>query len=434
MANDGQAGVAGAPDGDKAKEDITGAREIRLEAKRVAKQAAADHEAKKKGVARKGAAGRPVRAAASMAKAKLRHFLVAASFVVCVLIPLGVVAFYLYAVADDQYASHVGFSVRTEEVGSAIEFLGGITELSGSSSSDTDILYEFIQSQQIVRRVNEKVDLASIYENPGDPWFGLGSDTRIEALSSYWNRMVKVFYDNASGLIEVRVQAFHPEDAQLIAQLLFDESSQMINGLSSIARADAMSYAEEELVRAVERLKVTRQAKTAFQNRTQIVDPKADITGQMGVLNSLQQQLASSQIELQQLLLDGVSEQDRRVQQMRQKITAINALIDEERTKFGRVGPGAGGRAYSDLLAEFEVLQVDLEFAEKSYLSAQATRDASFAEAQRKSRYLAKHVEPTLAETALYPRRFVTLMMFAGFLLVGWAILTMIYYSLRDRR
>ena len=415
VAHDGQAEVAGTP----AKE-------------KPANAAAADPNAKKQTA--KNASAKPVRPPATKAKAQLRHFMIVASFVLCVLAPLGAAGFYLYAVADDQYASHVGFSVRTEEVGSAIEILGGITELSGSSSSDTDILYEFIQSQQIVRRVNERIDLASIYKNSGDPWFGLGDDTRIEALATYWNRMVKVFYDNASGLIEVRVLAFQPEDAQLIAEILFEESSQMINGLSSIARADAMGYAEEELERAVERLKVTRQAKTGFQNRTQIVDPKADITGQMGVLNSLQQQLATSRIELQQLLLAGVTNDDRRVQQARQKIEAINALISDERMKFGRAGSGVGGRAYSDLLAEFEALEVDLQFAQQSYLSAQAARDASFAEAQRKSRYLAKHVEPTLAETALYPRRLIIMLMLAGFLTIGWAILTMIYYSLRDRR
>lgn len=380
------------------------------------------------------AASPALRPAAGLARLQLRHMMVGLSFLVCVVFPVTVSAFYLYVVADDQYASHVGFSVRAEEVGSAIEFLGGITELSGSSSSDTDILYEFIQSQQIVRIVNEQVDLTSIYSNPSDPYFGLGDDTRIEAMSEYWNRMVKVFYDTSSGLIEVRVLAFHPEDSQLIAQTLFDESSRMINDLSAIARADAMSYAEEELERAVERLKLARQAKTAFQNRTQIVDPQADIQGQMGVLNSLQQQLAVTQIELQQFILDGVSPEDRRVQQSRQRINAINSLIEQERTKFGRIETGVGNQAYSELMAEFEAIAVDLEFAEKSYLSAQAARDAAFAEAQRKSRYLAKHVEPTMAETALYPRRLTILMILGGLSFIGWAILTMIYYSLRDRR
>lgn len=340
---------------------------------------------------------------------------------------------YLYGISRDQYASHVGFSVRKEDVGSAIELLGGITELSGSSSSDTDILYEFIQSQQMVSLVDEKLNLVEIYRQPSDPLFGLGPDTRIEALSAYWNRMVKVFYDRSSGLIEVRALAFNPEDAQKIALALFEESSRMINELSAIARTDAMSYAEEELERAIDRLKAARQAKTAFQNRTQIIDPSADLQGQMGVLNTLQSQLASASIELQMLLDNTTQDTDPRVLQARRRIAAIEELITEERNKLGSSNL-AVENGYSEVLAEFEALQVDLEFAQKSYISAQAARDAAFAEAQRKSRYLAMHVAPTLAETPQYPRRMTLVLVVAGLSFIFWSIMAMLYYSLRDRK
>lgn len=352
-----------------------------------------------------------------------------------VIAPVGVTALYLYTIAEDQYASHVGFSVRTEQVGSAIELLGGITELSGSSSSDTDILYEFIQSQQLVRQVTKKLDLAELYQKPGDPVFTLGGDTRIEALADYWNRMVKVFYDRGSGLIEVRVLAFDPQDAQTIARTLFDESSVMINDLSAIARADATRYAEEELKQAVAQLKLAAQAKTAFQNRTQIVDPSADVRSQMGILGSLQQEMAAAQIDLQEQLLQGSDANNPLVQKAGRRIEAINTLIEQERNKFGSTGQGAGvGNAYADLLAEFEALQIELEFRQKSYLSAQVARDAALAEALRKSRYLAMHVEPTLAETPQYPRRLVLVALISALAFISWAILAMIYYSLRDRR
>ena len=375
--------------------------------------------------------------AAGPARARFRHVLLLLSFLLWVAAPLGTAGWYLYTVAADQYASHVGFSVRKEEVGSAIELLGGITELSGSSSSDTDILFEFIQSQQMVRAIKQRIDLGAIYSKPEDPVFGLGDDARIEALSTYWQRMVKVFYDRASGLIEIRVLAFDPENAHAIATAIFDESSDMINRLSAIARSDATRYAEEELALAITRLKAARTAMTAFRNRNQIVDPAADIQGQMGLLNSLNGQMAAAQIELA-LLLDNSSEGDPRVQQARRKVEAIQKLIDEERSRFGDVSGQDGGAAdensYSRLIEEYEVLEVDLEFAQKSFLSAQATRDVSVAEAQRKSRYLATHIEPTLAETSEYPRRIMLLSMLAVFLFISWAILVMIYYSLRDRR
>ena len=374
--------------------------------------------------------------AAGPARLRLRHLLLIASFVLWILMPLGVAAWYLSTVAYDQYASHVGFSVRKEEVSSAVELLGGITELSGSSSSDTDILYEFIQSQQMVRAVNDRIDLREVYGRPGDPVFTLGEDARIEALSDYWQRMVNVFYDSASGLIEVRVLAFAPEDAHAIAAAVFEESSEMINDLSAIARADATRYAREELDRAIERLKEARTEMTAFRSRTQIVDPQADIQGRMGLLNTLQQQLATAMIEFD-LLLQNASDSDPRVARAQERVEVIQNRIDAERDRFGRAGAaeGSGGlENYSALISDYEALAVDQEFAEKSYLSALATYETALAEAQRQSRYLASHISPTLAETPQYPRRLMLLGLSGAFLLISWAIGAMIYYSLRDRR
>ena len=390
-----------------------------------------DRQPKPSGPTAKGPDNPAFAPPARPARVKTRHVLLLLSFVIWVLVPTGGVAVYLYTVAKDQYASHVGFSVRKEEVGTAMELLGGISALSGSSSTDTDILYEFIRSRQMVRLVNDRLDLQSIYTMSGDPFFSLGTDTRIEALVDYWKRVVNVYYDNSSGLIEVRALAFRPKDARAITQIVFEESSRMINELSAIAREDTTRYAREELDQAIARLKTTRAALTGFQNRTRIVDPTADLQGQMGLLNSLQQQLAAEKIQLEQLLGD-TTVSDPRVKALRKKIAAIEKLIEQERASFSSSETGAD--AFSQLFAEFQELQVNLEFAEKSYLSAQAAYDLAQAEAVRKSRYLATYIKPTLAETAEYPRRLQLVLLTLGALILSWSILAMIYYSLRDRR
>src|SRR5690554_4773875 len=212
---------------------------------------------------------------AGKSRAGSRHYAVLASFVVMVVLPTLVAAWYLWARAADQYASHLGFSVRKEEMSPAIELLGGITELSGSSSSDTDILYKFLQSQDLVRRIDEMLDLRAIWSNPvadKDPVFRYDTPGTIEDLLSYWQWMVKIYYDSSSGLIDVRVLSFDPEDSRRIAQALFAEGTEMINQLSAIAREDAIRYAKADLEEAVERLKTARQVMTEFRNRTQIVD------------------------------------------------------------------------------------------------------------------------------------------------------------------
>lgn len=374
---------------------------------------------------------------APRARAKKRHYGILISFVVLVLLPLVVTVYYLFSVAEEQYASSFGFAVRSEETSLASGLLGGLAGLSGgTSSSDTDILYEFIQSRALMKKVDAKLDLTAIYSRPeNDPIFAYDPSGSAEDLASYWRRMVHVGFASGSGLLEVEVKAFDPDDALAIAEAVIDESTIMINDLSAIAREDATRYAREDLDQAVTRLKSAREALTRFRSQTRIVDPSADIQGQMGLMNTLEAQLAETIIELN-LLIESASDTDPRIVQLRKRIEVIETLIEKERQKFGMgsAAPGPGEQDYSTLVGEFERLMVDVEYAEKSYLAAQTALDASLAEAQRQSRYLATYARPSRPESAQYPDRFQLSAVTGGMLLLIWSIGVLIYYSLRDRR
>lgn len=368
------------------------------------------------------------------AGAQRRHWMVVLSFLMFVVIPAAVVAWYLWERAADQYASTVGFSVRKEEVGSAVELLGGVAELSGSSSSDTDILYEFLQSQTLVADIDKAIDLRTMWSKPqNDPFYALKEGGAIEDLLVYWDGMVKITYDSGAGLIEVRALAFDPEDATAIAQALFDRSSQMINNLSAIAREDAIRYAREELETGVERLKIAREAVTRFRNINQLVDPTQDTQVQAGLLGTLQAQLAEALIDLD-IMRDTTRANDPRLTQAQRRVEVIENRIAAERQKMGLGGGEEAGEVFANLVSEYERLVVDREFAERSYTSALAAYDASQAEARRKSRYLAAHVQPTKAESSRFPERTLLLMLTTLFLFLVWSIATLMAYALRDRR
>ena len=176
-----------------------------------------------------------------------------------------------------------------------------------------------------------------------------------------------------------------------------------------------------------------RQALTAFRMRTQIVDPTADLEGQMGILNSLQAALAETLIELD-TLRENATDRDQRVIQTEKKVDAIRNRISEEREKFSASSEGPGGENYAELMAEYEKLSSDMLFDQTAYRSARAAHDIAQAEAQRQSRYLAAHIEPKLAEASLVPNRPYLLACVFGALLLGWSVMLLIYYSVRDRR
>lgn len=377
----------------------------------------------------------PIAPPARPARPKRRHWFVLLSFLLVAVAPVGIAAFYLWTRAADQYASNLAFSVRSEEQSSAVELLGGITDLSGSSSSDTDILFSFLKSQELVSKVNARVDLARIWSVVSveeDPIFAYDPSGTIEDLLSHWDRKVKIVYDSGTRLMELRVLAFDPDDAQAVAQAILDESTEMINRLSAIAREDAIKYSRDELEVSIERLKEARLSLTQFRNRTQIVDPSIDTQNQMGVLVTLQQQLADSLIELD-LLADTTRNDDPRIAQANRRVEVIQARIEAERKKLGLGTGDEGGVVFADLVGEYESLIVDREFAETAYTSALATYDGAIAEARRQSRYLAAHIQPTRAQQAEYPERLRITLLIALFSFLTWGILSLAYYSLRDR-
>lgn len=369
---------------------------------------------------------------ARSARWKGRHVFVVASFLLWVCAPTALIGRYMAAVAQNQYASHVGFSVQKDATPSPQDLLGGLAAISGSASSDTDILYEFIQSPEMVARANRRLDLATIFNNPKDPVFSLGDDTRIEALTAHWNRVVRIDYDRSGNLLELRTLAFSAPDAQTLAQVIFDESSDMINAISAISREDAIRHARTDRAHALERLKEARTALSNFQNRTHILNPLIELQNQANLLGNLKAQLTEASVRLEMLSLNKTSRRDPRTDQARKEIQTLKTLIQKEQQAFMTVAHGQPNRP--ELLAEYETLKVNLEFAEQSFLSAQTVYDTALATAQRKSRYLATYIAPTRAQTPEYPRRARITALTFGTLLLLWAIFIMAYYAVRDRR
>jgi capsular polysaccharide transport system permease protein len=377
----------------------------------------------------------PVAPAATRSRLKSRHHNIVRSMMILILLPLSVITGYLYLLAEDQYASRTGFTIRQEETGSASDLMGGLAQVFASASpGNADLLFEYVQSQELVERIDARFDLMAHYTQywPYDPLYSLWPSATIEDLVWFWGRLVRVTYDKSSGLIMVEARAADAESARQITLMIVEESEAMINRLNETARRDTTRNAETDLEAALERLRKAREAVAEFRARTQIVDPVADIQGRLGVLNNLQQQLAEALVSYD-LLLQTSEPSDPRVRQAQRRIDVVRNRISEERRMFAEQDITVDQTNYPQLIAQFESLQVDQAFAETTYQAALTALDAARSNAARQSVYLASFIQPTLAQRAEYPNRPVIILISALFLTLGWAVMALIYYSIRDR-
>ena len=370
------------------------------------------------------------------ARIKFRHRLIFISFLMWVMAPNLIAAWYLWERATNRYISVAGFSVHTENISSAVEMLGGIAKLSGSGSSDEDILQKFIQSTEIVQKIDASIDLRHIWSKGDpdkDPIFNYHPPGTIEDLTSFWNRMVTVYKDSSTGLIDLEVQAFSPTDARDIALAIYHESSILINRLSDIAREDTTRSTMEELRSAAKRLNEARAAVFKFRNKNQIIFPESTIQIQSGVIMSLETELADVLIEID-MLKQITTVKDPRHKQAARRRAIIEKRLIQERLKFG-IGnmAGANKNVFAEVVGEYENLSVGLQFAEQSYALALAAYDSAVSESRRQTRYLATHINPTLPEASMLPNRPLMLAFTFIFSMVTWSIMATLGYSIRDR-
>ncbi|WP_138468515.1 capsule biosynthesis protein [Poseidonocella sp. HB161398] len=368
---------------------------------------------------------------APVPRARLRHkhrFLFY-TFFLMVLLPAAGAFYYLYEHAQDRYASNSAFFVHKEDTSTSIETVFGLTGIGGTTTTpDADVLYQFIQSQRMVELADQKLDLRAMF-SPAydvDPVFSLKPDATLEDMIDYWGRAVKVIYEADSGLINLEVRAFSPEDAQKISQEILDESATLINDLSRISEGDSIKEAEADLHIAEERLKKSRVAVAEFRGSSQFVDPSASVAGQEGVITALETRLAEEMIARDALVGTTTRDDDPRLERSDRMIEAIRERIKEERANVGSDQAPAVG-TYEELLA-------DRQFAEAAYTAALGAYDAAVAEARRKSRYLAVHIEPTLAASSIYPQRVLYGLTATAFLFVIWGVAMLVVMSIRDRR
>jgi capsular polysaccharide transport system permease protein len=365
-------------------------------------------------------------------RARRRYRGIVLSFLVFVLSPVIAAGVYLYVYAADQFHSTAAFSIRSEEQGSTVSgLLGAIGAVSSGSASDPDVLFEYIRSQDIVEQIDAELDLRSIFSRATeDPVFALSPGGTIEDLFAQWMRMVDVVHESSNGILTIEARAFTPEDAQAITGAIVEKSSLLINRLSQVAHADTLRFATQELDEAKMALFEVRQRLTVFRRTNQIVDPVADAAGQLGILTALQTELARALID-RDTVASFAQPDDPRIASADIRIEAITTRIDAERAALQR---DTGDDDTLDIFSEYENLLVEQEFAQASYTAALAALAEAQAEARRQARFVAVHIEPTLAEQSLYPQRPVLIGLTLLFAMLAWAVLMLAYYNVRDNR
>ena len=365
-----------------------------------------------------------------------RSYATIVSFVICVVLPIVVVAIYYLGIASNQYVTSFHFSVRDAKSAISGMASAGLPSVFGggtsSNSEENYIVVDYLTSRQAVEDLEVRIGLTLRYARPEVDWFArFNAKEPIEKFVPYWKRMVTASYDQVAGISTAEIRAFTPEDAYVIASELAKLAENLINEVANRPQFDAIRFAESEVKRAEDRLKAARAKVTSFRNSERLIDPQASVVASNVLLaQTLKQNLAQLQTELSAVSQRKLNPDSPVIQTIQTRIAATREQLKAIESQV--MSSGDGNTPLSKIVADFEQLELERQFAQGMVTSAMQSLEQARSTAMAQHVYVTPYVKPMLPQSSTYPRRLLSIGIAAFGFFLFWLVLLLVSRSIRE--
>lgn len=340
-----------------------------------------------------------------------------------------VAAVYWLLLASDRYVSEAHVIIqRTGTGGQAVDVSSVLGTPSGSFA-DQLLLRDHLLSVDMLLALDEKLDLRAHYSDwRRDPlsrmWF---EDSSLESFAEHFRSRVSVDFDEYTGVLVIRAQAYDPGTAQSISALMVEEGERHMNAMAHELAREQVGFLERRVEELGTRLATARSAVIAFQNENSLASPQ-------GVTTAVESNIARLEGQLTELLtrkatlLGYLVPDSPSVKEIDFQISATRKQIENEQRRLA----SPEGNTLNTTLDRFQQLEKQALFAEDVYKAALVALEQGQVEATRTLRKVSVLQAPTLPEASREPRRLHNSVVFLllSFLVAG--ILNLIALIIRD--
>lgn len=352
-------------------------------------------------------------------------------FLLVVMLPTLVTAFYFGLIASNQYESSADFVVRHAESSRSNSDVGqllGFTLGTGGVESDASAVQDYLLSHDAVatlRRENGLVD-AFAYSDI-DPlsrlWFNNPSP---EWLLRFYRRQVDIRADDETGITHLAVHAFRPADAHGIAEKLLEMGEHQVNAINRRTYLDQVASAQRQFEDASRQLAAVESQLTSYRQSHADVDPADTGRVQTGLVANLTQNLVAARARLK-AMQGAISPASPQYQAMQRQVTTLEAQVAAQSGKLG-----GNDHSVANRLGDYEELVIKRQEAAQVYAATAGQLKQAQADAQRKQLYLIRVVEPNLPVRSEYPQRLQIVLTVFGALVMLYAIGWLLWAGVRE--
>ncbi|MDX5976703.1 chain-length determining protein [Vreelandella alkaliphila] len=363
-------------------------------------------------------------------QASLRRFVKTSPHWALAFVAILLVSFYWFVWAEERYVSRATVVLESPQVATP-EF--SLSSLMGGGSGNTHdllLLREHLLSVDMLRLLDEQLDIRQHYNEHGDIFAKLRDpNVPIEDLHKYYLRRVEVELDEYAGVLNIHVQGYTPEFARDMAALLLEAGENHMNTMGHRLAEEQVRFLEQQMIRLEDRFRDTRNELLEFQNEYGLVSPTSTVESINQVVATLEGDLARLQAQ-RNALASFQSSQSAELREIERSITALRDQIVEQRDRLAQ----ATGNSLNRISAEYETLELQAQFAQETYSSALAALENTRLEAARQLKQVSVLQSPLFPEYPTEPNRLYNSSVFAIITIFLAFILSMIMMIVKDHR
>jgi capsular polysaccharide transport system permease protein len=329
-------------------------------------------------------------------------------FVMLVWVPTAAAVAYFGWYAADRFEAESRFIVRSPSSAAASQ-ITSLVQGSGivRSADDAYVVHAYIRSRDALRKLVTESELLQRLDRPEADilwrYPGLFFAHTDERLWKHFKDFVTIDFDSTTGISTLSVQAFRPEDAHAIADALLLDAEMLINRLSERAQGDAIKTATREVDQSRERARDALNRITDFRRKHEMIDPGRVSTAALETITRLALEIAQTNAQLSEL--KQASPNSPQTATLRLRIAAYEEQIVRERAALAGTDT-----SLAPLIAEYERLVLEREFAERTFASAQTALDIARVDAQRQRLFLERISTPGIPDYPKYPKRILSIL------------------------
>ena len=344
---------------------------------------------------------------------------------------MAVFVVYWGILAANRYVSESHIAVESLQTPAVPTF--DLSSVLGGNTQSKDILHlrDYLLSADMLRALDAKLNLREHYSDSYDLISRMPSnDVSFEWFLRHYRSRVEAEYDEYSGLLTIKAQAYNPKMAHAIGTTLVQEGERFMNELAHRLAREQVAFAEREVVEVNKKMSKARQTLLAFQNKHGLPSPTATVENLAAVAGRLEGELSGLQARrraLESYLTPSAPD----LVQINAQVRAVEQQLAAERARLA----GTNGKPTLNRVAEeYDRLMLEAGFQQDVYKTALAALERARIDANRTLKKVSVIQAPTMPERSMEPSRLYNIFVYLIVTLILAAMVHLILDIIREHR